>query len=174
MGKKREPLRTCASGLAATVGSNAAQDGRAATRGQAMRFLLRMAFWLTVILALLPSGGSQPTPQVNVSAIDAMSAAAATVTDMRSFCERQPDACTVGSHTAVAIGQRAQAGAKILYDYLTAHFGSRDTSAENAATGKAIPMPASRPSQHTLSPADLAPAWRGPQPRKEARGDRPV
>ena len=62
----------------------------------------------------------------------------------------------------------------MLYDYLTAHFGSRDTSAENAATGKAIPMPASRPSQHTLSPADLAPAWRGPQPRKEARGDRPV
>ena len=45
-----------------------------------MRFLLRMAFWLTVILALLPSGGSQPTPKLNVSAVDAMLAAKATVT----------------------------------------------------------------------------------------------
>ena len=63
-----------------------------------MRFVLRMAFWLTVILASLPSGGSQPTPKLNVSPIDAMWAAKATVTDMGSFCERQPDACTVGSH----------------------------------------------------------------------------
>ena len=69
-----------------------------------MRFLLRMAFWLTIILALLPSGGSQPTPKVNVSAVDAVSAAKATVSDVRSFCERQPDACTVGSQAAVAIG----------------------------------------------------------------------
>jgi hypothetical protein len=139
-----------------------------------MRFLLRMAFWLTVILALLPSGGSQPAPKVNVNAIDAMSAAAATVTDVRSFCERQPDACTVGSHAAVAIGQRAQAGAKMLYEYLNEHFGRDAAPAENAATGKAVPVPASRPSQHTLSPPDLAPSWRGPQPRKEARGDPPA
>ena len=137
-----------------------------------MRFLLRMALWLTVILALLPRSGSQPTPKVNVSAIDAMSAAAATVTDVRSFCERQPDACTVGSQAAVAIGQRAQAGAKMVYKYLNEQFGSHDAApAEIATTGNAVPVPAARPSQQTLSPADLAPIWRGPQPRREARGD---
>jgi uncharacterized protein DUF5330 len=76
-----------------------------------MRFLLRMAFWLTVILALLPSDGSQPTPTINVSALEAMLAAKATVTDMGSFCGRQPDACSVGSQAAAAIGHRAQAGA---------------------------------------------------------------
>ncbi|MGA7489182.1 MAG: DUF5330 domain-containing protein [Xanthobacteraceae bacterium] len=140
-----------------------------------MRFLMRMAFWLTVILALLPSGGSQPTPKVNVSAVDAMSAATATVTDMRAFCERQPDACSVGSQAAAAFGQRAQAGAKMLYEYINEHFGAHDGGpAENTAKSNAVPMPTSRPSQHTLSPADLAPAWHGPQPRKEARGDRPV
>jgi hypothetical protein len=140
-----------------------------------MRFLLRMAFWLTVILVMLPSGGAQPTPKVNVSAIDAMSAAKATVTDMRSFCERQPEACSIGSQTAVAIGHRAQAGAKMLYEYLNEHLGPNDTgSVVNAATGKAVPLPPARPSQHTLSPSDLTPAWRGPQPRKDARGDRPA
>src|SRR5215467_1541420 len=140
-----------------------------------MRFLLRMAFWLTVILALLPSGGSQPTPKLAVSAVDAMLAAKATVTDMGSFCERQPDACTVGSQAAVAIGHRAQAGAKMLYEYLNEHFGSPDAGMEaNGATGKVVPLPPARPSQHTLSRGDLAPAWRGPQPHREARRDRPA
>ena len=129
-----------------------------------MRFLLRMAFWLTVILALLPSGGSQPTPKLNVSPLDAMWAAKATVTDMGSFCERQPDACTVGSQAAVAIGHRAQAGAKMIYEYLNEHFGSHDGGTPaNAAAGKAVPLPTARPLQHTLSAADLAPAWRPPQ-----------
>lgn len=136
-----------------------------------MRFLLRMAFWLVVILALLPSGGSQPTPNVNVSAIEAMLAAKATVTDMRSFCDRQPDACAVGSQAAAAIGQRAQAGAKMVYEYLNEHLGPNETgTVVNAPTGKAIPLPPERPSRHTLSPADLTPPWRGPQPRKDARG----
>ena len=124
-----------------------------------MRFLLRMAFWLTVILALLPSGGSQPTPKLNVSAVDAMLAAKATVTDMGSFCERQPDACTVGSQAAVAIGHRAQAGAKMLYEYFNEH----DGTPANAGAGKSVPLPTARPPQHTLSPADLAPTWRSPQ-----------
>ena len=129
-----------------------------------MRFLLRMAFWLIVILALLPSGGSQPTPNLAVSAIDAMLAAKATVTDMGSFCERQPDACTMGSQAAVAIGHRAQAGAKMLYEYFNEHIGSHDTGTPaNAGAGKTVPLPTTRPLQHTLSPADLAPAWRSPQ-----------
>src|SRR5216684_8397655 len=92
-----------------------------------MRFLLRVAFWLTIILALLPSGGSKTPPKLNVSAFDAISAATATATDVRSFCERQPDACTVGSRAAVAIGHRAQAGAKMVYEYLNEHLGPHDT-----------------------------------------------
>ncbi|MBV8322531.1 MAG: DUF5330 domain-containing protein [Hyphomicrobiales bacterium] len=128
-----------------------------------MRFLLRMAFWLTVILALLPSGGSQPTPKLTVSALDAMLAAKATVTDMGSFCGRQPDACTVGSQAAVAIGHRAQAGAKMLYEYFNEHVGAHDGASVNAGAGKPVPLPTARPPQHTLSPADLAPAWRSPQ-----------
>src|SRR5256885_16413989 len=107
-----------------------------------MRFLLRMAFWLTVILALLPSGGSQPTPKLNVSAVDAMLAAKATVTDMGSFCERQPDACTVGSQAAVAIRHRAQARAQMLYEDLHQHVGSPDIGPPlNARDGEAGPLP---------------------------------
>ena len=38
-----------------------------------------------------------------------------------------------------------------------------------AAPGNAVPMPTPAPSQQTLSPADLAPAWRGPHPRRTGR-----
>jgi hypothetical protein len=128
-----------------------------------MRFLIRMAFWLTVVLVLLPIGASGPAPKLNINPIDAMSAAQATVTDMRSFCERQPEACTVGSQAAVAIGHRAQAGAKMLYEYLSEHFGPNETGAvTNAGGKKTVPLPVARPSQHTLLQADLVPAWRGP------------
>lgn len=140
-----------------------------------MRFLLRMAFWLTVILALLPSGGSQPTPKLNVSAVEAMSAAKATVTDVQSFCDRQREACTLGSQAAVAIGQRAQAGAKMVYDYFSQHLGSHSGGAADGASAEATPLPLARPSsQHTLSPNDLAPAWHPPPARKEGRSDRPA
>ena len=136
-----------------------------------MRFLLRMVFWLTVILALLPSGGSQPASKVNVSAVDAMSAAKATVTDMGSFCQRQPDACAVGSQAAVAIGHRAQAGAKMVYDYLNDHLGPNDNGSVVVGKGGSL---AARPSQHTLSPADFAPAWRSPHQRRDRSGSAPV
>jgi hypothetical protein len=137
-----------------------------------MRFLLRMTFWLTVILVLLPSGGSQPTPSANVSAFDAVSAAVAAVVDMRAFCERQPQACSVGSQAAVAIGQRAQAGARMLYGYLNEHLAGEETGSATGANAR--PRAAARPSQHTLSPADLAIPWRGPSPGKDGRGDRPA
>jgi hypothetical protein len=130
-------------------------------------------FWLTVVLVLLPSGGSQTQPNVHLSAGDAMSAAKATVTDARSFCDRQPEACAIGSQAAVAIGHRAQAGARMLYQYLNEHLGTDDSGAANAGTGKAMAPAAARAPRDTLAPADLAAAWRGPRPRKEARLDRP-
>ena len=64
-----------------------------------MFFLIRMAFWSSVVLVLLPTGGSKPTeaPRSQVGALEAVSAASATVSDMSHFCARQPEACAVGS-----------------------------------------------------------------------------
>ena len=159
-----------------------------------MRFLLRMAFWLGVVLVLLPRGESQPSSSAEISATEAMSAATATVGDMRQFCERQPGACVVGSQAAVALEDRAKAGAKRLYEMfnekLAASEGEKVTTVTAARNTQAVPLPPARPSQHatqarnaaqrtqqatsqktqdTLTPADLAPAWRGPPSRKDAR-----
>ena len=89
-----------------------------------MRFLLRTIFWLGLVLILLPSTGSQPVPKSQVSASEAFSAAKGVVTDIQTFCERQQEACMVGSRTAITLGQRAQAGAGMLYEFLSERFGS--------------------------------------------------
>ena len=91
-----------------------------------MFFLVRVAFWLTIVLALLPTGSSQPTPH-GPKVGEAISAAGAAVSDVRHFCTRQPEACEVGSQVAVMIGQRAQAGAKMLYDLFNEHSGPTET-----------------------------------------------
>jgi hypothetical protein len=143
-----------------------------------MRFLLRLAFWLGVILVVLPSAGTQTAPKVEVSAGDAFSAARAAIGDAQKFCERQPDTCVVGSQAAIAIGHRAQAGAKMLYEFLNEQLGPSDpgpaTTSSTIAADKSVPLPVARPSQHTLTPADLVPAWRGPQPGREGSSERPA
>src|SRR5215203_2804132 len=85
-----------------------------------MFFLLRMAFWLGLVLVLLPrekTPESDKVPQVGAS--EAVSAATAAVSDMSQFCKRQPAACEVGGQAATVIGQRAQDGARKLYHIIT-------------------------------------------------------
>jgi hypothetical protein len=137
-----------------------------------MMFLFRVAFWLGVVLILLPSGGSKETssasaPGSAISATEAVSAASATVSDMRNFCSRQPDACAVGAQAAQTLGQRAQAGAKMLYEFLSERYGPQATGSV-AASGSSSKS-AGKPSQYTLTPSDVAPTWHGPPLRKEAR-----
>jgi len=132
-----------------------------------MFFLLRMAFWLGLVLILLPSGAAQQsTPASEVGASDAISAASATVSDLRGFCARQPDACTVGSHVATAIGYKAQAGAKMLYEFLTEALAPHDTASVASGTAR---RGSGNASQNTLTPADLAPAWRTPVAHKDPK-----
>ncbi|MDA9426771.1 MULTISPECIES: DUF5330 domain-containing protein [Bradyrhizobium] len=137
-----------------------------------MRFLLRITFWLGLVLVLLPrdkTPESEKLPQIG--AADAVQAATAAVSDMTQFCKRQPAACEVGGQAATIIGQRAQDGAKKLYQIINDkkeqitndkndkkapdHTGSiamagEDVNAENEAP------------RDTLTQDDLALEWRGP------------
>jgi Family of unknown function (DUF5330) len=139
-----------------------------------MMFLLRAAFWLTIVALLLPGGHSDSNPATpQVGAVDAVSAAGAAVSDMSQFCTRQPSACAVGSQAAVVVGQKAQAGAKLIYEFLTERMGANDNETAPAKTPDR-PAVATKPSNNTLTPGDLTPAWRGPEPRRDAHAKRPA
>jgi len=130
-----------------------------------MFFLLRMAFWLGLVLVLLPrekTPESDKLPQIGAS--EAVSAATAAVSDMGQFCKRQPAACEVGGQAATVIGQRAQDGARKLYKIITDkkppdHTGSIDSAGEaEVATADASP-------RETLTPDDMAIEWQVPPVR---------
>lgn len=132
-----------------------------------MFFLLRVAFWLSIVLVLLPSGTTSKAPQAQsaVGAVETLTAAGAAVSDMTQFCDRQPDACEVGAQAAVAFGQRAQAGARMVLDFINEKVVKNET-------GSIKPTPVSlagKPSQHTLRTSDMQPAWRAPIARPQTR-----
>src|SRR3981081_4573149 len=99
-----------------------------------MFFLLRMVFWLGLVLVLLPrekTPDSEKLPQVGAS--KALSAPPAGVSDMSQFCKRQPAACEVGGQAATVIGHRAQEGARKLYQIITDKRASDHTGSSGAA-----------------------------------------
>ncbi|MGY8705937.1 DUF5330 domain-containing protein [Bradyrhizobium sp. 18BD] len=141
-----------------------------------MRFLLRITFWLGLVLVLLPrdkTPESEKLPQIG--AADAVQAATAAVSDVTQFCKRQPAACEVGGQAATIIGQRAQDGAKKLYQIINDkkeqiekndrndksdkkapdHTGSIALAGEGDAASNEAP-------RDTLTQDDLALEWRGP------------
>ena len=142
-----------------------------------MWFLLRMAFWLGLVLVLLPrdkNAESQKLPQI--SAQEAVQAATAAVSDMSQFCKRQPSACEVGGQAATVIGARAQEGARKIYQMMKPAEADRKSSdpekkpaeADKKApdhTGSiggddADPTLVDVASQDTLTPNDLLADWR--------------
>jgi hypothetical protein len=127
-----------------------------------MFFLLRMAFWLGLVLVLLPrdkTPESDKLPQIGAS--EAVSAATAAVSDMSQFCKRQPTACEVGGQAATVIGQRAQEGARKLYKIITDKKPPDHTgSIGNAEQAEAASADASV--RDTLTPDDMTVEWRVP------------
>src|SRR4051794_27102427 len=133
-----------------------------------MFFLLRMAFWLGLVLVLLPrdkTPESDKLPQIGAS--EAVSAATAAVSDMGQFCKRQPAACEVGGQAASVIGHRAKDGAQKLYKIITDkkppdtdkkapdHTGSIGNADVAEATAEGLP-------RDTLTSDDMAVEWQVP------------
>jgi hypothetical protein len=125
-----------------------------------MFFLLRMAFWLGLVLVLLPrekTPESEKLPQLGAS--EAVSAASAAVSDMSQFCKRQPAACEVGGQAATVISQRAQAGARKLYQIITDKRASDHTGSVGGVEDAGVSLAAAAP-RDTLIPDDLTAEWR--------------
>jgi hypothetical protein len=129
-----------------------------------MMFLIRVAFWLGLVVLLLPTDERQQARLYNT--------ALATVERAATFCERNAQACTVAAQLWATFVKKAEFGARMAIDLL-----SSDGRREEAPSPAAHTQPASSPAnvkakvepkppatgRGTLTRADLAPAWRGVQ-----------
>jgi hypothetical protein len=105
-------------------------------------FLIRAAFWLSLVVMLIPADPDSGQEAPRVSAMQAIFAARATVADMSGFCNRNPDVCSTGGAAFSVFAEKARIGARKLYDY----FGD-DGEGD--------------PDGDTLRQEDLEPGWRG-------------
>ena len=141
-----------------------------------MRFLLRITFWLGLVLVLLPrdkTPDSAKLPQINAQ--EAVQAATAAVSDMSQFCKRQPQACEVGGQAATVIGARAQEGARKIYQTITdkpenkvetkpdrkPEADKKSPDHTGSIGGEGVDLVQADAPRDTLTPDDLAVEWRG-------------
>ena len=132
-------------------------------------FLVRIAFWLTIIVLLLPTDSRQQS--------DVYGTAQAAVKDVTGFCERNPNACAKGMNIFSMLVQKAQFGAHMLVGFIqdqSAGSGEQTEAfapAPDPASESGAPQPdpiswipsAAQESQtqNTLHPDDLEVDWGG-------------
>jgi len=128
-----------------------------------MLFLIRTAFWLMIIVLLLPTDQQQRS--------EVYGTAQAAVHDVATFCDRNPETCARGKDAFSVFVQKAQFGARMLMDLINNRTGAddQDSPSEDQDTrspeASALFAPASfdmSASQDTLNPEDREEAWSGP------------
>lgn len=108
-----------------------------------MWFLIKAAFWFSLVLVLLPIFGTEDTAQTQATAgakVDigqTVSAASEAIGYISAICLEKPDVCTKGAETFNALGHRAKDGARIAYQLLETQFGDEKTVAATS-TGDAV------------------------------------
>lgn len=97
-----------------------------------MGFLIRMAFWFSLVLLALPLGvGPDENGHESVGPIQALFAAREAVGDIAGICERKPDVCETGKSAMYTISVRAKETARIAASMLD------DQQSQQAATPEA-------------------------------------
>ncbi len=112
-------------------------------------FLIRAAFWFSVVVLLIPGDPNSGAEAPRVSAVDAIVAAQGAVADLAGLCERQPDVCTSGGAALAAFGAKARYSATLLYGLFEGT--------------EAAPRLPGVPAGGTLTPEDMAPQWHAPR-----------
>jgi hypothetical protein len=105
-----------------------------------MGFLLKGAFWFSVVLLSLPLLESRETSENEqpLAVGETIFALGVAIEDIRSMCERHPDVCVTGGETLNALGLRARDGARIAYQYLDSALGDGNGAADPLATGTVL------------------------------------
>ena len=120
--------------------------------------LVRTAFWLTLILMILPTNAQD---QKNVYGL-----VKATFDDIRTFCVRHSQACKQGRSMFHTIAERTEFGASMVIDMVREQIATIGKTApsphRNSANWHHPSQPTNRYYKNTLSKDDLKIEWSEP------------
>jgi len=114
-----------------------------------MFFLLRAAFWLSLVIIFLPADRQASGDAPSVNAFQAISAAHDAFSDFSQFCTRNPDTCVTGGAALQVFGEKVRTGVKMISSAFGNHSKASSGGAQTAGNG-------------TLTPDDLKPVWHDP------------
>lgn len=80
-------------------------------------FLIRAAFWLTIVVLLLPADPPSREDTNQVNAFQAIGAARDTVADVSSFCDRNPETCVTGNAVFDLLARKVRYGVRKVTEY---------------------------------------------------------
>jgi Family of unknown function (DUF5330) len=138
--------------------------------------MLRTLFVLGAGFAFMPSppiDTSSGQAPAGPSSFTYLAAAAETVADMRSFCQRNPNVCVTAGAVAQTVEGKAKYSAKLIYEWANEATGDGMPANLPENLAKADPIQTASPpasvamqeSDNTLTVADLEPKWRKPKIR---------
>lgn len=121
-------------------------------------FLIRTAFWLTLVILILPTNEQDQQKLIGT--------ASATVRDLQSFCVRNPDVCEKSASLFDSFTEKAKFGAKMVGDFVkdAANGDAAGTTVAAPAASRSLLFgghPDGADTQDTLTTGDLQPAWQG-------------
>ena len=123
-----------------------------------MMFLIRTAFWLMIVILLLPTDQQQQS--------EVYGTAQAAVKDVTGFCDRNPETCAKGQDAFAVLVTKAEFGARMLMNFFNEQTGTPgDATASPQYDAGNLAAPATwdeGTSQDTLSGEDREAAWSGP------------
>lgn len=111
--------------------------------------LLRTAFWLSIVILLLPADPERGEDAPSVTVLELMIAARDIVWDLSNLCERNPDLCATGGEVGQLIAEKARYNIGQLTDYLAAD----DATATNTLTAGDVAAPWLPPEPHQVAAA---------------------
>ena len=147
---------------------------------------------IRTILVLTGAGVLLPTPPENVAAqkpvvaeevstLEMLSSASSALSDVGSFCSRQPGVCQTAAYVAGRLEAKAKYSARLIYEWASDATSDPSLPArpqqaitvdmmQTGTTRLALSGPRKKKSQSTLKLDDVIPEWRGPAKPSKKEG----
>lgn len=121
--------------------------------GICLMFLIRVTFWLALIVLLLPTD-QRAQERLYTTASE-------TAHRVATFCDRNAALCVRGSEYWAVFKRKLDFGTKLAYEIASERLMGRSAPAAEPVNTTASPPARVERAKGTLSPADAQPEWRG-------------